>query len=404
MRWASSISDADDLASAVEACTEQLAAQLASVEVDLVLAFPSSHHRPAWHELPALIRDRFPAATVVGCSGGSVLGDGRELEGQAGLALAAARLPGVELTPFDIPTERTPDPAEAGDDPEAERARWNAAIGLDDGPDPHLLLFPDPLTWTGAECLASLDRAYPSGVKVGGLCSGGRRPGEHGLFCQRSLVHRGMVGLALRGNIELDTVVAQGCRPIGAPMFVTRCEGSVIIELDGRPAADALDKLLRSLPPPERARAQRSLFIGKVMDPTRERYEQGDFLIRNLIGVDPRNGAIGTAARLEPNAVIQFHVRDAETSNADLRVLLTEQAQALRGKTTAGALMFSCLGRGRGLYGEPDHDSKLVREFLGADLPIAGLFANGEIGPVGGRTHLHGYTSSVLLIRGARMV
>lgn len=384
---------------AVEQATDELRQQLDGSPADLVLVFAARGHQQRWHELPSVLGERLPGAVILGCSGGGVLANGRELEGATGMAMAAARLPGVELTPFHLPAERTPDPPDPRDDPTDERARWNRALGLPDGPDPHLLLLPDPFTWSGPELLDGLDRAYPSGAKIGGLSSGGGRPGEHRLFCGRSSHHRGMVGVAMRGELEVDTVVAQGCRPIGAPMFVTRHQERIIFELDGRPAVEVLQSLFDSLTPPERVNARHSLSLGVVMDPLREVYDQGDFLIRNLVGVDPQSGAIGTAADLHTNAVVQFHLRDAETSTSELRQLLRAHNEARRSDPSLGALLFSCLGRGQGLYEEPDHDSSLVREQLGADLPLAGFFCNGEIGPIRGHTYMHGYTSALMLFR-----
>ena len=204
-----------------------------------------------------------------------------------------------------------------------------------------------------------------------------------------------MVGLAMRGNLEVDAVVAQGCRPVGSPMFVTRHER--------RPAVEILQQLFDRLAPRDRARARHSLFLGVVMDPRREIFGQGDFLVRNLVGIDPQSGAIGVAASLPDNAVVQFHLRDAETSAAELRELLGEHTRAHK-EPTAAALLFSCLGRGQGLYRQLDHDSTLTREQLGAQLPIAGFFCNGEIGPVARHTFMHGYTSALMLFRPAMVV
>jgi small ligand-binding sensory domain FIST len=402
VRWASSISDAGEFDAALEQAAVGLRRQLHDHPPDLLVVFITREHQLRWHELPAKLHESFPEAVVIGCSAAGVLADGRELEGAPGLALAGAVLPGVELTPFHLPAERTPDPAEPGDDPAAERARWNHALGLDDGPDPHLILLADPFTWSGPDLLDGLDRAYPNGVKLGGLCSGGGRPGEHRLFCQRSAHHRGMVGVALRGNLEIDTIVSQGCRPIGVPMFVTRHQERVMFELDGRPAVEVLQRLFDELSPTDRAKAQHNLFIGIVMDPQREVYDAGDFLVRNLVGVDPQSGAIGTAAQLHRNAVVQFHLRDAETSAADLHALLDQHAQLRRQNPSLGVLLFSCVGRGQALYGQPDHDSSVIGELLGTRVPIVGFFGNGEIGPVAGRTHMHGYTSSLALFRPAR--
>src|SRR5690606_10077544 len=159
---------------------------------------------------------------------------------------------------------------------------------------------------------------------------------------------------------------------------------------------EVLQQLFESLDDRDRARARHSLLLGVVMDRHREVYDRGDFLIRDLVGVDPQSGALATATPLYKNAVVQFHLRDAETSAAELRELTAARA---RGPRPAAALLFSCVGRGRGLYGRSNHDSAVLREQLGAELPIAGFFCNGEIGPVGGRTHLHGYTSAMMFMR-----
>ena len=412
MRWASSISDAPDLESALELACDELHTQLGEVRPDLLLAFVGHRHQAHWHRLPERLRERWPTATLIGCSAGGVLGRGRELEDRAGVALMAARLPGVEITPFHVSIEQM---LVGEADPAALRQHWSRTLGLREGPDPHLILLPDPFTWPGPQLLADLDAAFPTGVKIGGLASGGDRAGEHRLFCDRSTHHRGLVGVALRGNLEIDAVVAQGCRAIGQPMFVTRHQRNVISELDGRPAIEALQRLFDELEPSDRVRARHSLSIGLVVGRGCDRLAlrghglalrgHGDFLIRNLVGVDPITGAVAIGAALEDNAVVQFHLRDAETSAAELRELLDDYVLAhAEDEPAAAALLFSCLGRGAALYGVPDHDSALIRERIANDLAIAGFFCNGEIGPVGGRTFVHGYTSAIALIRPARVI
>lgn len=392
------MSDAPDLELALALAANDLDATLDTAKPDLVLAFVGHEHRGRMHVLPEWLRDRWSSAVVLGCSGGGVLAKGREQERGPALALAAASLPGVELTPFHFDQ---PD-LELDGDP----ARWRERLGLAAGPDPHLLLLPDPFTWSGPGLLDALDRAFPAGIKLGGLASGGSRVGEHRLFGARSVHLRGTVGLAMRGNLEIETIVAQGCRPIGQPMFVTRHQRNVIAELDGRSAIEALQELFESLDADDRTRARHSLFIGVVVgrgDSPVELHGRGYFLIRNLIGVDPQTGSLAVATPITRNAVVQFHLRDGPTAAAELRELLDEHVGAAP-EPPRGALLFSCLGRGRALYGESDHDSAAVKARFGADLPLAGFFGNGEIGPIGGRTHLHGYTSAIGLFRAATMV
>jgi len=239
--------------------------------------------------------------------------------------------------------------------------------------------------------------AFAGSPKAGGLASGGRAPGENALFLDGRTIPAGAVGAVLSGRIRMDTIVAQGCRPVGSPLFVTRAEDNLVLELDGRPATELLGELYRELSPEDRALARTSLFVGVVMNEGQDEYRQGDFLIRNLIGVDPDRGILAVGEPMERGQVVQFHLRDAETSAHDLEVLLGRYREE-RPESPRGALLFSCLGRGRHLYGEPHHDSRCITRHLG-ELPIGGFFCNGEIGPVGGRSFLHGYTSSIALFR-----
>jgi len=176
-------------------------------------------------------------------------------------------------------------------------------------------------------------------------------------------------------------------------MFVTRADGNVLLELDGQPALVALNVLFQTLSAADQTLARSALSVGLVMNPNRQEYRQGDFLIRNVLGVDPRRAALVVGAALEEGQVVQMHVRDAATSSEDLTRLLARYRER-----PAGALLFSCLGRGIHLYGQPDHDSTAFHAALG-DVPLGGFFCNGEIGPVQGRTFLHGFTSAFGLSR-----
>jgi small ligand-binding sensory domain FIST len=383
MRWAASLSVEPQLERAVEDTAAQIQGRLHGERADLVVAFVSGGHMRAWARLPGLIHEALPGAMLIGCSAGGVIGDGHEIEDGPALSLTAARLPGVELRGIVVDEDgRLGDPS-----------RWRRRFELEGPPAPHLIVLPDPFSCDAPALISALDAVSPAGVKLGGLASGGTRPGENALFLGTSTHRRGAVALALRGNLEIDTVVAQGCRPVGQPMFVTRRRDNLVLELDGRNANDVVQELFLTLPPEDRALAQHSLFLGLAMSPDGEAYGHGDFLIRNLIGIEPSSGGLGVGARLRDNIVVQFHVRDAATSAADLDALLAE-ARLRHDQPPAGALLFSCLGRGEHLYGSPDHDSRLLHAHLGP-IPMGGFFCNGEIGPVHGATFLHGYTSAL---------
>lgn len=377
MLWASAVSQSPDSDRAAADACENLREGLAGPDPDWLIAFVSSQHQDALLGIGERLRREFPGALLFGCSAQSVIGASREVEEGPGLALVGAALPGVELHPFHIPAGRLPDlPVPAESD---------------------FVLLADPFSSELDGVLAQLDEAFPGRTKVGGVASGASEPGGSLLYLADGQARTGIAGVALHGSIEVDTLVAQGCRPVGQPLFVTRAEGGLLQEVDGEAPMEVLSRLFEEARDArERALLQTSLFLGIAMREAENEYGQGDFLIRNLLGADPDTGTLHVAAQLEPRQVVQFQVRDAHTADADL----TEHLERYAGLAAApqGALLFSCLGRGRGLYGVPDHDCKVFRRCLG-DVPIGGFFGNGEIGPVSGRTFLHGYTSAFALFR-----
>jgi small ligand-binding sensory domain FIST len=255
------------------------------------------------------------------------------------------------------------------------------------------IILPDPFSFDADSFLHALDAVHPGSTIVGGVASGGREPGSNALWLGNATLHTGVVGVALDGDVAIDTIVAQGCRPIGEPMFVTRSERNIIHDLDGRRAAVILQDLYARATGPDQQLFRQSLFLGIVMREAREQYRQGDFLIRNVLGIEPKTGSLVVGAPVRDGMVVQFHLRDARTSSDDLDELLRQHEG-----TPHGALLFSCLGRGKHLYGVVDHDTDAFRERFGA-VALGGFFCNGEIGPVQGTTFLHGYTSAFGLFR-----
>jgi len=233
---------------------------------------------------------------------------------------------------------------------------------------------------------------------VGGLASGASQPGENALFHNSVCYRSGAIGLALSGNIALDALVAQGCRPIGKPLRVTKCDRNILLELNGEPPLNVLRDLFTTLNARDQSLLQNALFLGLVMDPMKSHFTQGDFLIRNIVGLDTEKGILAVGALLRQGQLVQFHLRDKATSVDDLDQVLTTYLTRAGHDQVAGALLFSCLGRGEYLYGKASHDTGLFQKKMG-QLPIGGFFCNGEIGPVGGTTYLHGYTSCFALFR-----
>ncbi len=389
MKWASAISVVDDSAAAVAQVVAATARSLGNADADLAILFVSPHHATAYSSIAGAVASELGGASVIGCSGGGIIGGDREVERVPALSLVVGALPDVAVTPFAVQTEDLP---RSGDVEE-----WTRALRLESRSPAGLLLLPDPFSFEAEAILGRLDLAFPSTTKVGGLASGASQPGENALFARDATMRTGMVGVALDGDVQVDSVVAQGCRPIGDPMFVTASERNLVRQLDGRPAFEVLKELVDGLPPADLALARHSLFAGLVMRRNREHYGPGDFLIRNIIGVDPESGVVGIGGTVEDGAVLNFHLRDAATSAEDLDRMLSSYASDIDSAPEA-ALLFSCLGRGEGLYGRPDHDTSRVRERFG-EVPIGGFFCNGEIGPVQGQTYLHGYTSSFAMFR-----
>lgn len=413
VRWSSAVSDEPILEDAVASVARDVLAGMGGEPIDLAVLFVSHHFAKRYAEVAALVREAAPHGTLVGCTAGGVIGGGREVEQRSGLSLTAASLPSVAITPLALEASFLPD-ADAGP------GAWHEAIGVAPEPTPHFVILADPFSFPAEDLLAGLDFAYPRSAKIGGLASGARQPGGNALYLgapgaaaaagvevgatsatAARVLRSGAVGVALSGNVAVDTVVAQGCRPIGRPMRVTRCEGNVLIELEGEPPLKTIREIVISLPDEDRRIASHALFLGVVTNELLPEPGPGDFLIRNLVGLDPEHGAIAIGDHLRNGQIVQFHLRDPRAAAVDLGSVLDRFAGGSPAPEARGALLFSCLGRGVHLFGRPDHDTDIFRSRVG-DIPLGGFFCNGEIGPVGGTTYLHGYTSAFGIFRPVR--
>jgi small ligand-binding sensory domain FIST len=364
---------------AAEAC-EQVRAALGGASATLAIAFVSPDLFEDGEALVAMIHERLAPEHLLGCMGETIIGAGREVEGGPALALWAAHLPGATIRPFRLSAR----PLEDG----------LAVLGWPDdlGADP-LILLADPFTFPADGLLAQLNSEDERIEVVGGLASGGRRPGDHRLIIGHEVFDEGAVAVSV-GGVPMITVVSQGCAPIGPDMVVTAGEGPVVEELAGKRAIEKLEEVVTALDDDERRLAAQGLLAGLVIDENLPDYGRGDYLIRGITGGDQQTGALYVGERVRIGQTMRFHVRDASSADQDLR-------QALRlargvGGTPAGGLIFSCNGRGTMMFGGPDHDAVAVLEELGP-VPTAGLFCNGEIGPVGHKNFLHGFTATMAL-------
>ena len=394
MKWASAIAEGPDLAAALDQCANSVAEELGpATPASLAVVFVSADYAASFNEVPSILQSHLSGAAVIGCSAAGVIGNGQEIEHRRAVALTAAHLPGVRLTSFRATQDTLPTP---DDPPDA----WVRLAGVSPEDHPQFLILMDPYSTPGGELLSGLDFAFPAAAKAGGLASGGSAPGSHALYLGQDIYQDGAVGVTLTGDVVMDTIVAQGCRPIGEPKRITKCQHNNLLELDDQPPIIYLQEMYRKLPPRDQALVSGNLFLGIAIDPllTLDSVRPGDFLIRNLIGTDQERGILAIGEHLQEGQLVQFHVRDAVASTEDLQIQLTQYLQGAGAKPLMGALMFQCNGRGIHLYGRPNHDSDLFRERMGS-IPIGGFFCNGEIGPVGGTTYLHGHTSSFALFR-----
>jgi small ligand-binding sensory domain FIST len=398
MQWTNALSTRSSLEAAINDVIEQAVASL-TAPADLGLVFISSAFMSEYTRLLPLLAEKLSVPILIGCSAGGVIGrkqtgETEEIEAEPALSLTLAHLPGVKIRPFHILAEELPD---SDSSPNA----WIDLVGVPPLPVPQFILLSSPFGSATNDLLQGLDFAYPGSVVVGGQASSGFMNGPVGLFCNDKLCREGTVGIALTGNIVLDTIVSQGCRPIGQPLQVTKAERNIILELDEKVPLMVLRNLISSLSEEDRTLAQHSLFVGLAMDEFRMNLHSGDFLIRNILGVDPKAGAIAISDRIRAGQRLQFHLREAQASSQDLEILLQEyqnENENTSQPSPVGALMFTCLGRGMGLYGQPNFDSQLFSRYL-HDIPLGGCFCGGEIGPVSGRTFLHGYTSVFAICR-----
>lgn len=390
MQFASSITQERDIPKAIEILCGEIRKQL-SRNPHLLFLFASPSYQADWQEVTGTLRKTLGNPVLIGCSSSGVIGNDLELESLPAMSVVAADLPDVTIHPFGVTPIELEFSGNMG-------KRWTTHLGVSPEDSPSFILIPEPFSCDATRLLEDLNEDFKRHPVVGGLASGSSEPGGNFLFLNEEVVHEGAVGVALTGNISLETIVSQGCRPIGEPSIVTDVDENAILKLKGKSPVEILQELFASLPIRDRLLAQHSLFLGVVMDEMKTEFKRGDFLIRNILGADPESGALLVGDQLRIGQTVQFHLRDAKTSEEDLRTLLEERLPSFKERPPRGMLLFSCQGRGRGLYGKPHHDIRMIRSFAG-DSAIAGFFCNGEIGPVGGKTYLHGYTSSLGIFR-----
>ena len=390
MKAGGSLVLAADAGAAARRAVGEARASLGALPPAFAVLFASAHFSASAPALVAAVAEETGGVPLIGCVAQAVAGGAREVESGPAVSLwLAADLGPVET--FAMEFVRTASGGAFGG------YRFTPREGSPEPADPagiHLMVC-DPFTFPAGDLLAHLNRHVPGAVVMGGMASGGLRSGESLLFLDDQVITSGAVGAHLPGA-GIHPLVAQGCRPVGDPYTVTEADGNLIIELGGRPPLARLQDLAAALPVQEQELLARGVHLGIVIDEYRTEPGQGDFLVRGIAGADPESGTIVVGGELEVGQTVQFHVRDARSADEDLRRTLEREAAALGGRPVAGALLFTCTGRGTHMFAEPDHDTGLLAQVLG-QIPVAGFFCDGELGPVGGQNFLHTFTASIAL-------
>jgi small ligand-binding sensory domain FIST len=357
---------------------------LGGAPADLVMVFAGSPNLDHVEDGLDAVRDRLGSGAMLGCGAQGVVGGGRELE-DGGVVVWAASLPQGGVETFHLEAMST--------------GEGQVAIsGVPDlRSDDVAIMLADPYSFPVEPLLAQLGEDCPGVPIMGGIASSDTSPGDGALFHDGRVAADGAVAAVLRG-VDVHPCVSQGATPVGPEMMITACEGNVVEELASRPALVRLREAIAELGPEERAMAANGLLLGIVIDPHQPEYERGDFLVRGILDVDQEGGGVTVGEHVRIGQVVRLHVRDGRSADADLRRVLDRELSLLAAPP-AGALVFTCNGRGRGMFGSPDHDAAALDDAFGG-APAAGFFCAGEIGPVGPRNFLHGFTATVAVFPG----
>ena len=386
VRCAAAASTLPELDAAIREATLEAVSQLAGRRPDLAMVFVSAAYGAAIRPTLESLADLIDAGCLVGTTAEAVLANAEEYESGTAVTVWMASLPTAVITPMALEHVQTPDGGTFLGWP--DELDWPAHASL--------LLVADPFSFPVDQLIGRLAEDRPGVPLIGGMASGGNRPGSNTLVIDRQTYDAGAVGVIVGGGVRVRPIVSQGCRPIGQPFVVTKAEDNMLFELGGRPAFAQLQAIYGTLDDHDRQLVRSSLHVGRVASEYQDRFERGDFLVRNVVGADPETGVVAVGDCIRTGQTVQFHVRDATTAHDDLIELLRRRS----GPQPAGGLMFTCNGRGSRMFETASHDARCLQEVLGP-LPVAGFFAQGEIGPIGQKNCLHGFTASIALFEPA---
>ena len=367
---------------------ESVRHQLTAPQVSLGLVFMSPRFFPRAKQVLEILRVHARIPLLAGCSSQSLIVGEHEVEQNAGLSLGLYALPGAELKAVHFTQEQVEEANGPG--------YWRLETGIEPDHSNGWLVFIDPFHLDSETWLRTWNEAYAPAPILGGLASGDFNEQATQVYLNGEVYDEGGVAISVGGDVRLVGVTSQGCTPIGDTWTLTKVEHNIIHQIGNRPAYEVLAETFNQLTPEQQKGARGNLFIGLVVNEYLEDFHRGDFLIRNLLGADPRSGSIAVGALPRQGQTVQFQRRSKEAATEDMEELLARAHKQLGGTPIYGGCLCSCNGRGKNLFDRPDHDAQLVQQRLGP-MGLAGFFCNGEIGPVGEKSFLHGYTASLAL-------
>lgn len=389
MKWASVFTSNTSFKDGVDDLIKQLKSELGGAP-DLLVAFVSQRFTYEINDFPGMMKKAFPDCVIAGCNSQTLMFDDKEIDSSACISVLAAS--GLSKNTLEIAHVDLVDCPGVDDSPSI----WRDYIGLDKKINQNFIVFGDPFTQQIDELLKGIDYAYGCSV-TGGFASGAQFLGETVLFFDDEVKNSGVVILELGANLEIIPIVAQGCRPVGDDLEVTQCEDVVLEAVGGMSPLDYIRGLSGQLNECDRNLLQQSLFVGVEMDVIKADLNRGDYLIRNVRGIDPDKGSLVVGEHLQQGQSVRFHIRDPESSKNELEEITEKLAIKLGSRKCHGMLVFSCLGRVKSFYKEEGVDVKLIHR-INKSAPLAGFFCSGEIGQVSGNTYIHGYTATSILI------
>ena len=372
----------------LQAWAEDLRRQLQAPHVSLGLVFMSPQFFPHAKAVLEILRVHAQVPLLTGCSSQSLIAGGVEVEENAGLTLGLFALPDAELRPFHFTQEQVEEASGPG--------YWRTKTGVQPGETNGWLAFIDPFHLDSEAWLRGWNDTFAPLPILGGLASGDFSEQRTQVYLNGDVFEEGGVAISVGGAVKLAGVISQSCTPIGETWTLTKVEQNIIHQIGNRPAYEVLAETFNTLTPDEQRKSRGNLFIGLVVNEYLEDFHRGDFLIRNLLGADPKSGSIAVGALPRLGQTVQFQRRDAAAAEEDMNELLDRAKTQIGGATIYGGCLCSCNGRGRGLFGQPNHDAEKIQRRFGP-VGLAGFFCNGEIGPIGEKNFLHGFTASLAL-------